>query len=95
MGATTRGERVPGLIDPACVGDTFTEGIGPIELVGTSCVRITHFACRNLGDGDIERVVVGRTVMTLAALETALRQIEAFRAGLPYLFAEKPEGAAN
>jgi hypothetical protein len=46
------------LVDPACVPDTFCEGIGYISKTG-DVVRITMFATRDLGDGDVERLPSG------------------------------------
>lgn len=69
------------LIDPACVADTFAEGFGEIEMIGGSCVRVTLFATRSIGQGARERIVVARLVLPQFALARGLRQCAAALAG--------------
>ena len=78
---------VPGLIDPDRVPDVFTEGIALIELAGTACLRFTFYATRDMGDGDIDRIVVARIVAPGSDLMTWLRQGNAVLAGQPFLHA--------
>lgn len=69
------------LIDPACVADTFVEGLGAIEHVGASCVRVTLYAARGIGGGARERIVVARLVLPEATFSRFLRQCAAFQDG--------------
>lgn len=89
---TTRGgilqnEVMPGLIDPDCVADVFAEGFASIEKIGSGCVRFTLYATRDLGDGDIDRLVVARIVAPSSALPTWLAQTSSFAEGQPFMTA--------
>ncbi|MBN8960543.1 MAG: hypothetical protein J0H71_05380 [Rhizobiales bacterium] len=79
MTAHVRGTDFTELIDPACVADTFVEGIGEIEKVGASCVRVTLYTTRSVGGGARERIVVARLVLPEATFARGLRQCTAFQ----------------
>lgn len=81
MTAQPRATDFTELIDPACVAHTFVEGIGEIEKVGASCVRVTLYTTRNIGGGARERIVVARLVLPEATFARGLRQCTAFRDG--------------
>lgn len=85
MASSVVPDAAPGLIDPAYVPDTFIEGIGQIERLAGNCLRITLFASRDLGDGEIERIVVARLVMAVAVTTMNTRRINAFLAGVPFM----------
>jgi hypothetical protein len=72
------------LVDPACVQDTFCEGIGNITKVGDN-FRLTIFATRDLGDGLTEQIVVAREIWPAATLKGALYQIERALNGQPFV----------
>lgn len=85
---------MPGLIDPDRVPDTFAEGFASIERIGKDCLRFTLYTTRNLGDGDIDRIVVARIVAPINAMPTWLRQTKAVLAGQRFMAAEAYEGVA-
>lgn len=76
---------MPGLVDPHNVPDIFTEGIGGIEKIGRDCLRFTYFTTRDLGDGEIERLIVARSVWPQCNVLTAIQQINAVIAGHSFL----------
>ncbi|WP_296741367.1 hypothetical protein [Mesorhizobium sp.] len=96
MDASSRRNRITELIDPACVADTFCEGIGEIEQIGAACVRVTLFASRAIADGVREHIVVARLVLALETFSRGIRQCEAFSSGAPLLIDDRPpDGRAN
>lgn len=80
------------LIDPACVPDTFVEGIGQIAKTNGGNLRFTLYATRVRGEGDIERVVVAQIVWPAALIEGALAQCRAFVETGTFLPLEAPPG---
>jgi hypothetical protein len=72
------------LIDPACVPDTFCEGIGNISKVGDN-LRIVIFATRESDGNDTEHLVVARLVWPRSTLASVIRQIEGAMKGLPFI----------
>ena len=85
MGSMIRTETATDMIDPACVPDTFCEGVGQIERLAGDCMRLTFFAGRNLGDGNSERMAVARIVIPLRTLMTVHRQVAVAMEGGPLL----------
>lgn len=83
------------LIDPACVADTFIEGLGEIEHIGANCIRITMFASRSIGQGIREHVVVARLVLPADAFNVVVRQCLAFSDGKPVLLETLPDGSTR
>src|SRR6185369_17216187 len=77
-----------GLTDPTCVPDVFIEGIGLIERVGEN-LRITLYATRNIGDGEVERVVVSRLVAPLGFVPIGVAQLTKAARGVPFMSAVK------
>lgn len=86
-------EVVPGLIDPDRVPDVFAEGLASIERIGAACLRLTLYAKRDLGDGDVDRIVVARIVGPGQEFLTWLRQAKAVLAGLPFVAATGEGGS--
>jgi len=84
---------LPGLIDPDRVPDTFAEGFASIEKIGDACVRFTLYATRDLGDGDIDRLVVARIIAPTSELPTWLRQTQAVMAGGRFMAASRADAA--
>jgi hypothetical protein len=76
---------LPGLSDPAQVQDTFAEGFASIENIGTACVRFTLYVTRDLGEGEIDRLVVARIIVPREELGTLIKQAEASSSGLPFV----------
>ncbi len=67
------------LTDPACVPDTFAEGIARIEKIGDECIRMTIYACRQrCGSQPRSQLVVAQIIWTVSAAETACRQWKLF-----------------
>ena len=83
---------VTGLVDPACVQDTFVEGLGEIEFIGEECIRFTLFANRNIGDGERERVVILRLVYPMSVARRINRLTRAFLAGEIFMSPDMPLG---
>jgi hypothetical protein len=79
------------LLDPACVPDTFVEGIGRITKLAGNCWRYTFFATRERDNGSVERYVVAQLVWPLDLLQVAHEQSDAVIRGLPFLTADVPE----
>jgi hypothetical protein len=93
---TAHAREITELIDPAVVADTFVEGVGEIEKVGTSCVRVTLYATRSIGRGERERIVVARLVLPEAGFARSLRQCAAFAAGEQTIDEDaQPDGAKH
>ena len=90
-----KNEVVAGLIDPDRVNDIFCEGIASIEHAGAHCVRITMFATRNLGDGDIDRIVVARIVTSIGTLPLNLKQTSAFVNGNGFMAGTRDDTGLN
>jgi hypothetical protein len=72
------------LRDPACVPDTFCEGIGNISKVGNN-LRIEIFANRDIGDGEIEHLVVARLVWPRELVANVISQLEKAMKGMPFM----------
>lgn len=77
--------KVVPVIDPDRVPDVFAEGLASIERIGAACLRLTFFATRDLGDGDVDRIVVARIVGPGQEVLAWLRQTKAVLAGLPFM----------
>ena len=84
-------ETSAGLSDPACVSDTFIEGVGLIEVVSDSSVRVTLYVYRDLGDGTSERVVVARIVAPCRMVPGAAAQILKVVLGVPFMSDMPPD----
>lgn len=95
LSETAHAKEITELIDPAVVGDTFVEGIGAIEMIGCSCVRITFYSTRNIGDGVRERIVVARLVLPEAGFARSLCQYAAFASGEQTIDEEAPPDGAR
>jgi len=85
-------EVVPGLIDPDRIADDFVEGVASIDRIGASVFRITFYACRDLGDGDLDHIVVSRLILPREALEVIRSQIDRALAGKPFVAATAGPG---
>lgn len=81
------------LIDPERVPDIFAEGLASIETIGRACVRFTLYATRDMGDGEIDRLVVARIIAPLPVVPIWVAQTSAFLAGRPFLHAVALEAA--
>lgn len=92
---TAHAREITELIDPAIVADTFAEGIGEIEKIGASCVRVTFYATRSIGRGERERIVVARLVLPEAGFARSLRQCAAFAAGEQIIDEDAPIDSAR
>lgn len=78
-------------MDPACVPDTFVEGIGAITKIAGGAVRFTLFATRHR-NGDTERIVVAQIVWPGGLVEAALHQCQAFIETGEFMMLEAPPG---
>lgn len=85
MGSHIELDGGPGMVDPACVADTFIEGAGTIEVLPGFNLRITCYQSRDLGDHVKERQVALRMVMSMVIVPTLIKQIEGVMAGLPFM----------
>lgn len=88
-------EEAIALIDPACIRDTLCEGVGHISKVAGVGFRVTVFATRDRGDGEIDHLIVAQLVWSLASLKTAVSQMEAAIDGLPFLSDLAPLAVPN
>lgn len=75
----------PGISDPACIADTFVEGIGMIEVLPGFNLRITCYQSRDLGDGIKERQVAVRLVASMLLVPTGIRQVLGAIIGQPFM----------
>lgn len=85
MGIRVGRDTEPDIVDPACVPDTFVEGIGLIEILPGYNMRITWYQTRDLGDGIKERQVAVRLVGSILLVPNSVRQIIGAVAGLPFM----------
>lgn len=84
-------ESPSGMIDAGLGQDIFVEGIGLIERLAGSCMRITLYATRDLGGGETERVVVARLIAPLSLIPLGVCQVTKALAGLPFMTDLAPE----
>lgn len=85
MGSHIELDGGPGMNDPACVADTFVEGIGMIEVLAGYNLRITAYQSRDLGDGVKERQVALRVVISMMVVPTAIKQVVGVMMGIPFM----------
>jgi hypothetical protein len=85
MASCIAGDAGPEISDPACVPDTFVEGIGMIEVLAGYNLRITAYQSRDLGDGVKERQVALRVVISMMVVPTAIRQVMGVMMGIPFM----------
>lgn len=66
------------LVEPAIVPDTFISGISRIEYATAGVVRLTFFTVQEDLDGQKERLVVLRVVMTESDMKDCARHVLKF-----------------
>jgi hypothetical protein len=79
------------LLDPACVPDTFVEGVAAITKIGGDCIRFTLYATRDR-DGVIEKIVVAQIIWPASLLPFVNSQVRAFVETGTFMVADIPQG---
>lgn len=60
------------LAEPIAVLDTFTSGLGRVEVMKGGCVRFIVYVESTMEDGTVENIVVAKIVMPLDAVPDAI-----------------------
>lgn len=60
------------LAEPIAILDTFTSGLGRVEIMKGGCARFILYAEMTLESGEVENVVVAKIVMPIDAVPEAI-----------------------